>query len=186
MEVPRDRGGTFQTELFDRYQRSEKALVLALMQMVVQGVLARRVKKTTNRLCGRRFPEESTVSELAKGLGEQVKVWAERPLTECPLGECPLGECPFLICDGMQVKVRRQGAVRATTVLLAVGVTSEGQREILRWRWPSQRPARRGNVCSANSKSAASPAAWRLPPVMGTRASKGPPKKVSPASGSAA
>lgn len=45
--------------------------------------------------------------------------------------ERPLGECPFLICDAMQVKVRRQGAVRSTTVLLAVGVTRKGKREIL-------------------------------------------------------
>ena len=120
LEVPRDRDGTFSTELFDRYQRSEKALVLALMQMVVQGVSTRRVKKITEQLCGRRFAK-STVSELAEGLDEHVEVWAERPL----------GKCPFLICDAMQVKVRRQGAVRSTTVLLAVGVTSEGQREIL-------------------------------------------------------
>jgi len=120
LEVPRDRSGSFQTELFERYQRSEKALVLALMQMVVGGVSTRKVKKITDELCGRRF-SKSTVSKLAKGLGEQVEAWAERPL----------GECPFLICDAMQVKVRRQGAVRSTTVLLAVGVTSEGQREIL-------------------------------------------------------
>jgi transposase-like protein len=124
LEVPRDREGTFSTELFERYQRSEKALVLSLMQMVVQGVSqgvsTRRVKKITDELCGRRF-SKSTVSELAKGLDEQVQTWAKRPL----------GECPFLICDAMQVKVRRQEAVRSTTVLLAVGVTDEGQREIL-------------------------------------------------------
>ena len=120
LEVPRDRDGTFSTQLFERYQRSEKALVLALMQMVVQGVSTRRVKKITERLCGQRF-SKSTVSELAKGLDEHVQAWAGREL----------GECPFLICDAMQVKVRRQGAVRSTTVLLAVGVTAKGQREIL-------------------------------------------------------
>ena len=120
LEVPRDREGTFQTELFARYQRSEKALVLSLMQMVVQGVSTRQVKKITDQLCGRRF-SKSTVSKLAKRLDKQVKAWAEREL----------GECPFLICDALQVKVRRQKAVRSTTVLLAVGVTEEGQREIL-------------------------------------------------------
>ena len=120
LEVPRDRNGTFSTQLFERYQRSEKALVLSLMQMVVQGVSTRRVKRITERLCGRRF-SKSTVSELTKGLDEHVEAWAERPLAACP----------FLICDAMQVKVRRQGAVRSTTVLLAVGVTSKGRREIL-------------------------------------------------------
>jgi transposase-like protein len=63
LEVPRDREGTFQTALFQRYQRSEKALVLTLMQMVVQGVSTRRVKDVTTELCGR---------ELSK--------WAAHPL----------------------------------------------------------------------------------------------------------
>jgi transposase-like protein len=66
LEVPRDREGTFSTQLFARYQRSEKALArVSLMQMVVQGVSTRRVKKITEQLCGRRF-SKSTVSELAK------------------------------------------------------------------------------------------------------------------------
>lgn len=121
LEVPRDREGTFQSQLFDRYQRSEKALVLALMEMVVQGVSTRRVKKITTELCGKRFTK-STVSRLTGRLDEQVKAWAERELPE---------EIPFLIADAMQLKVRRQGAVRSTTALIAVGITEEGQREIL-------------------------------------------------------
>jgi len=122
LEVPRDREGTFQTALFERYQRSEKALVLALMQMVVQGVSTRRVKKITTELCGREFSRQ-TVSRLSEGLDEQVTAWAERSLEK--------HEYPFLALDAMQVKVRRQGAVRSTTVLLAVGISEAGQREIL-------------------------------------------------------
>jgi transposase-like protein len=135
LEVPRDREGTFQTALFERYQRSEKALVLALMQMVnidlmrsTQGVSTRRVKKITTELCGREFSRQ-TVSRLAEGLGEQVTAWAERSLEK--------HEYPFLVLDAMQMgddaspKVRRQGAVRSTTVLLAVGISEAGYREIL-------------------------------------------------------
>jgi transposase-like protein len=122
LEVPRDREGTFQTALFERYQRSEKALVLALMQMVVQGVSTRRVKKITTELCGREFSRQ-TVSRLTEGLDEQVEAWAERSLDA--------HEYPFIVLDGMQIKVRRQGAVRSTTVLLAVGISDQGQREIL-------------------------------------------------------
>lgn len=55
LEVPRDRDGTFQTELFERYQRSEKALMTTLMQMVIEGVSTRRVKDITTELCGREF-----------------------------------------------------------------------------------------------------------------------------------
>jgi len=141
LEVPRDREGTFQTSLFDRYQRSEKALVLALMQMVkidlmrsTQGVSTRRVTKITTELCGREFTR-STVSRLCEGLDEQVDAWAKRPLDGQPY--------PFVLFDAMQVgddtspkvrrqvKVRRQGAVRATTVMLGVGIGADGQRELL-------------------------------------------------------
>jgi len=121
LEVPRDREGTFQTELFERYQRSEKALVLALMQMVLQGVSTRRVKEITTELCGREFSRQ-TVSNLTERLGEQVQAWAERPLEE---------EYPFLVADAMQINVRRQGAVRSTTAMIVVGISEEGYREIL-------------------------------------------------------
>ena len=121
LEVPRDREGKFQTALFQRYQRSEKALVLALMQMVVQGVSTRRVKKITTELCGREF-SSSTVSRLTEDLDEQVEAWAERSLEQ---------EYPFLVLDAMHLKVRRQGGVRSTTVMLAVGIGEDGQREIL-------------------------------------------------------
>jgi len=121
LEVPRDREGTFQTALFQRYQRSEKALVLTLMQMVVQGVSTRRVKEITTELCGREF-SSSTVSRLTEDLDEQVDAWAERRLDQ---------EYPFLVLDAMQLKVRRQKAVRSTTAMLAVGVSENGQREIL-------------------------------------------------------
>ena len=121
LEVPRDREGTFQTELFERYQRNEKALVLALMEMVVQGVSTRKVKKITDELCGRRF-SRTTVSNLTKNLDEQVTAWAERPLES---------RYPFVVVDAMQVKVRRQGAVRSTTAMIVVGISEEGYREIL-------------------------------------------------------
>jgi putative transposase len=121
LEVPRDRDGTFQTALFQRYQRSEKALVLTLMKMVVQGVSTDRVKEITTELCGREF-SKSTVSRLSKDLEEQVQAWAERPLDQ---------EYPFLMLDAMQLKVRRQKAVRSTTVMLAVGISEDGRREIL-------------------------------------------------------
>jgi putative transposase len=122
LEVPRDRAGTFQTDLFERYGRSEKALVLTFMDMYVSGVSTRKVKKITQTLCGRSF-SKSTVSKLCGGLDAQVRAWAERPLDEQAY--------PFILADALQVKVRREGAVRATTVLLAVGINAAGYREIL-------------------------------------------------------
>jgi len=65
--VPQDRDGQFRTELFGRYQRNEKALVLALQESYLQGVSTRRVKKITEQLCGTGF-SKSLVSQLCQDL----------------------------------------------------------------------------------------------------------------------
>ena len=62
--VPQDREGTFSTRLFSRYQRNEKALCLALMEMNVEGVSTRKVKEITEELCGTSF-SKSLISSLA-------------------------------------------------------------------------------------------------------------------------
>lgn len=122
LSVPRDREGKFETAVFERYQRSEKALVLAMMEMVVNGVSTRKVKRITDELCGRQF-SKSTVSRLCESLDEKVETWNERPLDDVAR--------PFVIVDALQLKVRRQGAVRSTSALVAVAITEEGYREIL-------------------------------------------------------
>ena len=121
LEVPRDRDGTFQTKLFERYQRSEKALVTTLMQMVLQGVSTRRVKKITTELCGREFSRQ-TVSNLTERLDDQVQAWAGRPLEE---------EYPFLLADAMQLNIRHHEAVRSAMALIVIGISEDGYREIL-------------------------------------------------------
>lgn len=100
LAVPRDREGRFRTELFERYQRSEKALVLSLLEMVINGVSTRKVGRITEELCGREF-KRSTVSDLAKRLDVQVEACSEWPLE---------GGSPFLIVDATQIKVRREAA----------------------------------------------------------------------------
>jgi len=52
LRIPKDRAGQFQSSLFERYQRSEKALVAALTTMYIQGVSTRRVTKMVGQLCG--------------------------------------------------------------------------------------------------------------------------------------
>jgi transposase-like protein len=69
--VPKDREGRFSSSLFNRYQRNEKALVLALQQMYLQGVSTRKVKEITEALCGLEF-SKSLVSELAKELDLEI------------------------------------------------------------------------------------------------------------------
>ena len=81
LRVPQDREGKFSTELFERYQRSEKALVLAVLEMYIQGVSTRRVKKVAEELCGEGF-SASTVSRLAKKLDGELERFARRRLEE--------------------------------------------------------------------------------------------------------
>ena len=55
LRIPQDRNGRFSTEIFERYQRSEKALVAALTEMYIQGVSTRKVKAISEELCGHSF-----------------------------------------------------------------------------------------------------------------------------------
>jgi putative transposase len=122
LHVPQVRDGSFSTTLFARYQRSEQALVLALMEMVLNGVSTRKVAAITEELCGTRF-SRSTVSQLCLALDARVQAWNERPLG---------GQMyPFVIVDALVVKVRRDEAVRATSALIVSGVNEQGGREIL-------------------------------------------------------
>lgn len=63
LHVPQTRDGSFSTDLFRRYQRSEQALVLAMMEMVLKGVSTRKVSAVTEKLCGESF-SKSMVSRL--------------------------------------------------------------------------------------------------------------------------
>ena len=122
LRVPRVRAGSFSTELFERYQRSEQALILALMEMVINGVSTRKVRRITEELCGTSF-SKSTVSDLCKALDPVVSEWNERPLTD--------KRFPFLIIDAMQLKIRREGRVVPQSALIAMGVNEEGYREVV-------------------------------------------------------
>jgi len=120
LRVPQFRDGSFSTEIFQRYQRSEQALVLALMEMVVNGVSTRKVAKITEELCGTAF-SKSTVSRLCAALEARVRAWGERPL----------GSFPLLLVDALYVKVREDERVVTKAALLVSGVNAEGYREVL-------------------------------------------------------
>jgi putative transposase len=122
LRVPQVRDGQFSPELFARYQRSEQALVLALMEMVVNGVSTRKVTAITEELCGTSF-SKSTVSALCARLDPLVTAWNERPLGEQAV--------PFIVADALVIKVREQERVRALSALIAIGINAAGYREIL-------------------------------------------------------
>jgi transposase-like protein len=121
LRVPQDRAGTFATELFARYQRSEQALVLGLMEMYLQGVSTRKVTEVTEALCGTSF-SKSQVSALAGKLDTELTAWRERRLTAA---------YPYLSVDARYEHVRVDGRVVSQGVLVVAGVREDGRREVL-------------------------------------------------------
>jgi transposase-like protein len=120
--VPQDREGTFSTRLFSRYQRNEKALVLALMEMYVEGVSTRKVKDITEELCGTSF-SKSLVSSLAGSLDSELEAWRMRKLEATSY--------PYLFVDARYEKVRVDHKVVNQGVLVVSAVKDDGYREIL-------------------------------------------------------
>src|SRR5215204_7487087 len=122
LRVPQDRDGTFSTELFARYQRSEQALVTTLMEMYVQGVSTRNVAAITEELCGTSV-SKSQVSALVGRLDPDLAAWRTRPLTAAAY--------PYLVVDARYEHARVAGRVVGLGVLVVAGVRDDGRREIL-------------------------------------------------------
>jgi len=121
LRIPQDRTGQFSTELFERYQRSERALVAALAEMYVQGVSTRKVKAITEELCGHSF-SASSISTINKRLDQSLAQFAARPLSEA---------FPYLIVDARYERVREAGVIVSHAVLIAIGIDWDGRRQIL-------------------------------------------------------
>ncbi len=121
LRVPQDRQGRFSSELFARYQRSEKALVAALMEMYVQGVSTRRVKVITEELCGHEF-SASAVSQINQKLDAELTRFMTRRLEE---------EYPYVILDARYERVREDGVGHSRAVLITLGIGWDGRRHVL-------------------------------------------------------
>ncbi len=121
LRVPQDRSGRFSTEVFEQYQRSEKALVAALAQMYVQGVSTRKVAAVTQELCGHEF-SASSISAITGRLEEQLAQFSQRPLE---------GEYPYVILDARYERVREGGVIVNRAILIALGIDWEGRRQVL-------------------------------------------------------
>ena len=121
LHVCRDRDGEFKTDLFERYQRSEKALVGSFLEMYLWGVSTRNVKEITEKLSGFSV-SKSQVSDLMKTLDNELDQWRNRKLLE---------PYKYLVFDARYEKVREEGRVISKAVCVAIGITEEGMREVI-------------------------------------------------------
>jgi len=119
-EIPQVRDGDFYPQALEKGLRSERALVMSLAEMYIQGVSTRKVAAIIKQLCGSNV-SSSLVSRAAAQMDEQLTQWRNSPL----------GEIVYLYLDARYEKVRQDGQVRDTAVLIAVGVGTEGHRKVL-------------------------------------------------------
>lgn len=120
LAVPQTRDCEFYPQSLERGLRSERALKVALAEMYVQGVSTRKVAKITEELCGFEI-SSSEVSRASKSLDDQLQSWRDRPL----------GQYSYVYMDARYEKVRHNGIVIDCAVLLAIGISPSGHREVL-------------------------------------------------------
>lgn len=119
--IPQVRGEVdFYPSSLEKGIRSERALILAVAEMYIQGVSTRKVTRILEELCGTQITS-TQVSRAAAELDEELEAWRNRALEETP----------YLVLDARYEKVRQDGAVRSCAVLLAIGVRTDGKRSVL-------------------------------------------------------
>jgi transposase-like protein len=121
LKVPKLRHIPFETAIIERYRRRESSVEEALVEMYLAGVSVRRVEDITEALWGSRV-SPSTISDLNQKIFERVEHWRKRPLE---------AEYPYVFVDGIWLKRSWAGEVQNVSVLVAIGVSTTGFREIL-------------------------------------------------------
>ncbi|WP_391558497.1 IS256 family transposase [Robertmurraya sp.] len=122
LKVPRTRNGEFSPTVFEKYARCDRALVISMLEMVINGVSTRKVTQIVEQLCGKRV-SKSFVSSLTQKLDPIVNDWAKRPLNT--------KYYPFLFVDAMYIKVREHHKVVSKAVYIATAITEKNTREVL-------------------------------------------------------
>lgn len=121
LKVPKLRRQTFETAIIERYKRREASIEESLIEMYLAGVSVRRVEDITEALWGTRV-SSGTVSKLNQKIYEQLEAWRQKPIE---------GEFPYVYLDGIVLKRSWAGEVKNVSVLVAIGVRSDGYRYIL-------------------------------------------------------
>lgn len=126
LRVPQVRNmDPYHPSLFARWQRSERALLVACAEMYYMGVSTRKVGDVLEKMSGFSL-SAATVSQVASELDTKLEEFRNRSLQET--------SWPYMLIDGTYSKVRESGRIRDKAALVVTGISSCGQREILTWR----------------------------------------------------
>jgi len=121
LRVPKLRRLPFETAIIERYKRREASVEEALVEMYLAGVSVRRVEDITEALWGTRV-SSGTVSRLNQKIYRHIEAWRNREI---------VGEFPYLYLDGVILKRSWAGEVRNISMLVAIGIGTDGFRQIL-------------------------------------------------------
>lgn len=121
LKVPKLRQLPFETAIIERYRRRESSVEEALIEMYLAGVSVRRVEDITEALWGTRV-SPATVSQLNQKIYARIEAWRTRPLSKA---------YPYVYLDGLFLKRSWGGEVQNVSVLVAIGISEEGFREII-------------------------------------------------------
>jgi transposase-like protein len=121
LQIPRIRDSRYVPSLLEPRRRAERALTAVVQEAYIQGVSTRRVEDLVQAL-GIQGISKSQVSRLCQELDAEVARFRERPLD---------GPCPYIWLDATYVKVRENGRVLSMAVVIAIGLRTTGEREVL-------------------------------------------------------
>lgn len=121
LDVPKLRGATFQTAVIERYRRRETSVEEAIIEMYLAGVSTRRIEDVSQILWGTGV-SAGTVSNLNDKAFASVEQWRNRPLE---------GEYPYVFVDGVYLKRSWGGAYENVSIMVAIGVNGNGDREVI-------------------------------------------------------
>lgn len=124
LRVPRDRAGTYQPTVLERYQRRQVRVDSFVRELFLRGVSTRRVQDVVEPLVGTGVSAQ-TVSRITRTLDGEVRRFQERPLAD---------HYRYLFLDGVTMKVKQPTGAKKRRVLCAYGITWQGQRELLAFR----------------------------------------------------
>ena len=121
LRIPKLRRGSYFPGFLEPRRMAEKALTAVIQEAYIHGVSTRSVDDLVKAL-GMSGISKSQVSRLCAEIDERVSVFLERPLE---------GDWPYLWIDATYVKVRQNGRIVSVAVIVAVGVNTDGRREVL-------------------------------------------------------
>jgi putative transposase len=121
LDIPRDRSGTFDPQLIEKYKRRFPEFDDKIISMYARGLTVREIQGHLEELYGLEV-SPSLISAVTQAVMEEVKAWQDRPLDVC---------YPLVFFDAIRVKIRDEGLVRSKAVYMALGILPDGTKEVL-------------------------------------------------------